>query len=186
MDNAKIYVPVDEAWDFFEDNSATLKNTLVEVASNKSTKIFMTENEGKPQLILNINGVDKETVMVTPTHKSLSSLLTEKLTQWYVDYILCDVGNVDMPVSSEVELENHQDEIDDAIIREDALICALDDFLCTVLDESDYERLFTILGYDMFRNVLETICDTLETSYGVYIYWPKIVEDENGVEYVTE
>lgn len=185
MDNAKIYVPVDETWDFFEDNIERFKETSVEVASNGLTKIYMTENEGKPQLILNVNGVDRDVVNITSSYLRLSCELKEKLTQWYADYILCDIGETDESLLQEGEPEDSQIEIDNAIMREDELVCALDDFLCTALTEDNYEKLFSFLGYDMFLNVLETICDTLETSYGVSVYWPRVEEDEDGAPYVV-
>lgn len=185
MDNAKIYVPIDEAWDFFEDNFERLRETLIEIASNKSTKIYMTENKGKPQLILNIDGADRETVNLASSYLNISYELKEKLTQWYADYILCDLGDTDTLPQQEECSEDSQKEIDDAIMREDQLVCALDDFLCTALTEDNYEKLFGFLGHDMFLNVLETICDTLETSYGVSVYWPRVEEDEDGTPYVV-
>lgn len=93
-----------------------------------------------------------------------------------------------MDVSNDKAADNDiwSDPIDDAIMRDDELICATDDFLCVALSAVEYEDLLDVFGFDTQREVLSGICDMLKEKYGVNIYWPVVVEDESGNEIVVE
>lgn len=181
--SAKIYVTVDDAWDFFEDHRARLKKEFVEIASCDDTVVYMTEYDDMPQLTVEIAGKKVETINVFSSFQ-LAVLLEEV----YADYILFPDGEGDTggsPANSADDVMEI-DPVDDAIMRDDELICATDDFLQVVLSEKEYEDLFTGYGYDMQRGVLIDICDMLEEKYGVNIYFPVIITDESGNEAVVE
>lgn len=81
--NAKIYVPIEDSWDFFEDHRTRLKKELVEIASYDDTVVYMTESKDMPQLIVEIAGKEVENLSVLS-----SSELVVQLEKLYSDYIL--------------------------------------------------------------------------------------------------
>lgn len=181
--NAKIYVPIEDSWDFFEDHHTRLKKELIEIASYDDTVVYMTESNDMPQLVVEIAGKEIENLSILS-----SSELMAQLEKMYSDYILFPEGGEDSDVFNDKAADNDAgaDPIDDAIMRDDELICATDDFLCATLSVGEYKALFDGFGFDMQREVLGDICDMLEEKYGVNIYWPVIVEDESGNETVIE
>lgn len=181
--NAKIYVPIEDSWDFFEDHRTRLKKELVEIASYDDTVVYMTESKDMPQLIVEIAGKEVENLSVLS-----SSELVVQLEKLYSDYILFPESSEDLDVSNDKAADNDiwSDPIDDAIMRDDELICATDDFLCVALSAVEYEDLLDVFGFDTQREVLSGICDMLKEKYGVNIYWPVVVEDESGNEIVVE
>lgn len=168
MSEAKIYVPADDAWDFFEDNRSELKKQMVELASCDDTTIYITEETGNPKLVVEIFGKEAETKTALSSFELLA--WTEKL---YGDYILFPTdacGDEDLDVYDNEESKV----IDDAIIRDDELVCAMDDFLTVALDSDTYNTMCGGLGYEMQRLVLSDICEMLETNYGISVYWPTV------------
>lgn len=181
--SANIYVPIEDSWDFFEDYCTRLKNEFIEIASYDDTIVYMTESKGMPQLIVEIAGKEVENLSILS-----SSELVIQLEKLYSDYILFPESGEDSDASDDKVTgdEESSDPIDDAIMRDDELICATDDFLQVALSQEEYEALFDGFGFDMQREVLSDICEMLEKTYGVNIYWPAIVEDEAGNEIVVE
>lgn len=181
--SAKIYVPIEDSWDFFEDHRTRLKKEFVEIASYDDTIVYMTESKGMPQLVVETAGKEVENLSILSSFELMVQL--EKL---YSDYILFPESGEDSDVSDDNATDNDiwSDPIDDAIMRDDELICAADDFLQVALSQEEYEALFDSFGFDMQREVLGDICEMLEKTYGVSIYWPAIVEDEAGNEIIVE
>lgn len=193
--SAKIYVPLDDAWDFFEDNIKDLKKQYVELACDdtvddyKST-VYMTENDGFPELLAEVGGVEVE------RSKAYSSYhLRHMLERFYTDYVLflsSDEKSVKASLKGteeDTDIDEVQypepSELDDAIMRDDNLLCALDDFLHVALNDMTYENLFSIYGYDMLRTVLQSVVDMLYDKYGVFVYWPQIETDDDGNEIIV-
>lgn len=193
--SAKIYVPLDEAWDFFEDNIEDLKKQYVELACDDTVDdyksvVYMTENDGRPELLVEVAGVEVERSKAYSSHH-----LRHILELYYTDYVLF-LSSEDKSVEETLK-ETEEDigadevqypepsELDDAIMRDDNLLCALDDFLQVALDEEAYESMFSTYGYDMQRLVLQSIVDMLFDQYGICIYWPHVEIDEDGNEAVV-
>lgn len=193
--SAKIYVPLDDAWDFFEDNVEDLKKQYVELARDDTIEdytvaVYMTEKDGYPELLVEIRGVEVERSKVFSSYH-----LRYMLERFYTDYILFLEPDTkpakSKTESSDAETDTEEvqypepSEIDDAIVRDDNLVCALDDFLNVAVSEVTYENLFSVYGYDMLRTVLQSVIDMLYDEYGVYVYWPQIKIDDDGNEVVV-
>lgn len=193
--SAKIYVPLDEAWDFFEDNIEDLKKQYVELACDDTVDdyksvVYMTENDGRPELLVEVAGVEVERSKAYSSHH-----LRYILEQYYTDYVLF-LSSEDKSVEETLK-ETEEDigadevqypepsEIDDVIIRDDELLCALDDFLHVAINDMTYENLFSVYGYDMLRTILQSVVDMLYDKYGVYVYWPQIEADDDGNEIIV-
>lgn len=158
--NAKIHVPVDDIWDFYEDNKKALSTQLVELASCDKTVIYLTENNDHPQLVVEIDGVE------CGTTTALSSLeLLAWTEQLYIDYIL-------YPEVADDEPDVIPDAMDEAIERDDELVCAMDDFLRVLIDKDTYRGIFEAEGFEPHRVVLADICAMLEERYGLEVNWP--------------
>lgn len=170
MSNAKIYVTSEDVWDFYEDNRAELKTKMVELASCDNTSVFITDEDGMPKLIVEMDEKEVENVR-TPCASFELRYFTEAL---YDEYITFPTDNdTDIKEADDKEI----DAFDEAIARDDELCCAMDDFLTVALDEDTFTLLLNKMGYDIHRLILSDICQMFKTNYGVDIYWP-IIDDQ--------
>ncbi len=176
--SAKIYVPVIDGWDFFEDNIGELKEKSVEIASDDGASVYMTEHAGLPLLTVECLGVDVETVPIAS-----SGELYYHLGRLYRDYILLPDDNIVEPAPDEPSEEDTEalsrDEL--AILRDDELMCATQDFLTVLLSKEDYEDLFACFEFDTCREVLMSICNMFWETYAIDIDWPLTERDMEGV-----
>ena len=141
-------------------------------------------------MLAEVGGVEVE------RSKAYSSYhLRHMLERFYTDYVLF-LSSEDKSVRSALETTEEDtdidevqypepSELDDAIMRDDNLVCALDDFLHVALNDMTYENLFSIYGYDMLRTVLQSVVDMLYDKYGIYVYWPQIKTDDDGNEIIV-
>lgn len=160
--SAKIYVPVIDAWDFYWDNQKRM-NLYVEIAKDDDTTIYMTDCDGHPQITVEFR--DKE-IYVEQIHSSLEMIT--RLQRIYEDFI----------IDSEVEIEESEEDAEtQAMVRDDELICATDDFLNVLLSPEEYDELLEDMGADTHRMVLESICDVMYEHFGINVYWPLTREE---------
>lgn len=191
--SAKIYVPAIDGWDFFEDNIGELKEKSVEIASDDGTSVYMTEHAGFPLLTVECLGAEVETVQIAS-----SAELYYHLGRLYRDYILLpseamtrlsqdrcgepSVPNIELVPDEPVEVD--AEELDDdelAILRDDELMCATQDFLTVLLSKEDYEDLFACFEFDTCREVLMSICNMFWETYAIDIDWPLTERDMEGI-----
>lgn len=198
--SAKIYVPAEDSWDFFEDNRSSLKKQYIELASREvdissddlraqqskltsdkvfKSAIYMTEDSGMPLLSVECAGVEVERMKVLSSFE-----LHVQLEKLYNDYILFpDIlddsdDEPDVPEPSEA---------DEAYMRECELDDATDDFLRVVFSPEEYEDMIEQYGDgDMQSTVLMAIVSTLYDVFGVKVDWPIVNTDANGNTIVSQ
>lgn len=140
----------------------------------------MTEDNGMPLLSVECAGVEVERIKV------ISSLdLRIQLEGLYDDYIL-------FPNEADADADEAADfsepsEVDDALMREEELLCAMDDFLCVALSKAEYEDMAARYGDDdMQTEVLMSIIETLYDVFGVKVDWPVVNTDANGNTVISQ
>lgn len=185
----EIRVPHDKTWGFFFENRKKLYNKMLLLALNTevegtTTSIYMSEEDGFPQFVV---FVDDEPVCMTEACNAKQCVQEAKdLYDQYI-YELYDGDPMgeedeedDTPATeSDEEIENERS----ICYSEDALDQAFGGLLETIAEQDYYQRPDADKISD---DIKELVCEYLYRKYGISVYRPMYLEDEDGKEFFVE
>lgn len=186
----EIRVPYDKTWGFFSENRQKLHNKMlllvsnVEIEGGTTTSIYMSEEDGFPQFVV---FVDDEPVCMTEVCNAKQCVQEAK---GLYDQYIYDLYNDDDPndildqfgasaAESDEEIENERS----ICYSEDALDQAFGVLLETIAEQDYYQRPDADKISD---DIKELVCEYLYRKYGISVYRPMYLEDEDGKEFFVE
>lgn len=186
MSNRIIKQP-DEVWDFFYKNLDTftfIREPIAEDAAFGVT-VFVTEENGRPTI-----EVFSDDDRVYEEQCMNKSDCTETVGRIYDQYLGAKIVN--MACAAQIEEQEEEDEytrfqIEDEMATREALLDSavylmMTDFLETPLDE-----LVTGMEADeIYEDMKDHIAEYLYRRWGLSIYRPMYLEDENGIEFFED
>lgn len=191
-----IHIEPEEIWQFFQKNKKRLKKEMVLIAENEDTgyALYLTEEDGLPLFSVCKDDNDPEYEEGAINEKDC----TDTAKQCCVKYLRPVVVHSKKYASSpeyedddywcDTPSKKEQDELIEN--RELELLFAMGDFLMaatndnTCADGSDYVDTY---GADLVMDVLDYFLQTLAEDYGLLVYRPTMVDDDDtGEEVLVE
>lgn len=175
-----ILIEATDLWDYYEEHQKELTASMHEVAScfDYGVKIYLTADEGKPQIVVEADEeeVYRENVMgKVDCQNTAEKIYDDYLTSKALEMLCLD----DRIVMSE------EDEWDDAIQeREEELDAAVYQFYTDVLGGSPYYD-----GEDMdemLDDLKDHFLEYMARKWGIDVYRPMMLEDEDGNDFYEE
>lgn len=194
LSGVKVYIPVDELWIFYLQNEERCKNEMILVAENTETgyAIYVTEEDGHFVISVCKDEEDPEYDEYVLNNEDCENTAKKLFLNYLVpvsvsnDKAVVSNDSFDDPDDDSPE-PTRQDLEDEVYEREDELDIAMKDFLATVLQEPDIDRLVESYSQGFVDGVLDCILQTLAQEYGCEIYRPMFIEDEEtGCEIYTQ
>lgn len=187
----EIRVQHDKTWEFFFENRQKLHNKMLLLASNAeiegtTTSIYMSEEDGFPQFVVFVD--DEPVYMTEVCNKKQCVQEAKDLYDQYIydlyndddpDDILDQFGSAAPAAESDEEIENERS----ICYSEDALDQAFGGLLETIAEQDYYQRPDADKISD---DIKELVCEYLYRKYGISVYRPMYLEDENNKEFFVE
>ena len=192
--SVKIYIQEKDVWDFYQDNKARCKEEMITIAENDETQyaLFITEDSGDA-LVCVCKG-DEEPEKEEPVFCAADC--KETVERFMFRYLLpvsvktkeeklpADKAQAASSLKKESPAEQKSEderllfpgEEDEVYRREDELICAMCDFLGTVL-ETDMDDVFDSYGCETVTDILDDVLEAISDSYCMNIYRPRVIDE---------
>lgn len=196
VSNVKIYVPVAELWSFYLQNIGRCRKEMVLIAENTDTEyaVYMTDDDGTLMFSVCKGDDQPEYEEYALNDDDCVSTAKKMMLRYLIPVSFVD-GRVVMPDNLPEGLEDEDDELgltrqdmeDEMYEREDELDLAIKDFLATVLQEPDTDRLIANYQQDFIDEVLDDFLRILAKDYCCEIFRPMFIEDaETKCEIYTQ
>lgn len=180
MENVR--VKPHEIWAFFKSHREELESKLILIANNEEygVVIYLSETSGLPQIVVYMDDsqvYEESCVNEKDCEKTVAEIYEDYLTSRVLDTVL------DEPTGKNE---------DRALMEQDMRVSERED----ELSDAVTEMLFTVLGDDYYplsddveeitEDLKDHLCEYLFRKYGINIYRPMYLEDENGDEFFEE
>lgn len=194
--NVKIYVPVDELWSFYLQNSDRCKKEMVLIAENTDTgyAVYVTDEDGTLMFSVCKGDESPEYEEYALNAEDCASTAKKMMLRYLIPFSIVN-GRTVMPDNLPDGLDDddgelalsRQDMEDEMYEREDELDLAIKDFLAVVLQEPDSDRLVANYQQSFIDEVLNDFLSILAKDYCCEIFRPMFIEDtETGCELYTQ
>ena len=155
----KIFIPYDEVWNYFQENKTRLLYTCDEIAcsegENDRVSVFLTEENGRPRLTVETDGVVLESEEVISCRDCEETVFNM--------YKSIKKGEGD-PNKEEMEAQVSQ--------REAELCKALKEFLNVAFDSDDF------YDDDELSSILDSIEERIHDDFGYIMHRPIVIDHE--------
>lgn len=187
MDGVKIYVPCRGLWKFYLSNRLRCRESYVLVAENQDIGygVYLTEEDCLLVLYVFLGENDRPEFRAEIPDEVSAEAIAGKT---YLAFLGAEDEEPEEE-EPEDELEIEPDEIsedDEIYAREDELLQASGDFLAAVLRMYDGEAVKEAYGETLIEEFLEQALLTISEDFGLPIYRPTHLEDENGESVYVE
>lgn len=193
--SVKIYISVTELWSFYLQNIDRCEREMVLVAENIDTEyaVYITDEDNELKFSV-CKGNGQPEYEEYALNKDDCVNTAKKIMLRYLIPITFVNGKAVIPddfpegLKDDEELAwSRQDMEDEMYEREDELDLAIKDFLTTVFQEPDSDRLMANHRQDFIDEVLDDFLHILAKDYGCEIFRPMFIEDEEtGCEVYTQ
>lgn len=197
MGSERIYVPCCRLWKFYLNNRQRCRDSYVLVAENQDTGygIYLTEEDCLLVLYVFLGESERPELRAELPDEISAEAIAGKA---YLAFLGCEEPEEEGPGASswpaqgggpheeepeEEELEIEPDEVsedDEIYAREDELFLASGDFLAAVLRMFDGETVRKTYGESLIEEFLEQALLTIAEDFGLPVYRPTRLEDEDG------
>lgn len=189
----KIHVPEDKVWEFFENNQDRLSKEMVLVAENTDTEyaVYLTEESFLPVLAAAKGNGEIEYKEPCVTENDCAAVAKTMYSRYLYPVEVESKKKYlqDDPIDGDDEFDfgDRMDKEDAQYIRDDELSLAMSDFLAVALEEVDSSDVYEKYGASMIEDILGSVLQMLTDVYGLSIYRPMfVVDNDTGLEVYTE
>lgn len=191
--NLKVYVPVEDLWGFYIENSQRCAEEMILIAENTSTKYAVYMTEESSQLMFSVCKGDREPEYEEYAMNDDDCAKTAKklLLRYLVPFTVTD-GRVSIPetlpdVDDDGACPSRQDIEDEIYEREDELDIALKEFLAVVLQLEDADTVLAACEQACIDEILNDFLEYLGNEQGLEVFRPMFVlDEETGCEVYTQ
>lgn len=192
---AKIYIPADDVWSFFQSNITRMKTEMVAIAENEDTgyAVYLTEDKGYPSFSVCKEDSEPEYQEGAINKHDCAETAKRCYTRYLFPVILSnEKGYPKLPIGISDDFDEkdltEQDKQDNVYMREDELRFAMCDFLKVALSLAcDPVEILYEYGTAFVDDMLDTILEYIGLEHGLEVYRPMfLVDDETGDEIYTE
>jgi len=188
--SVKIHIEPNKTWAFFKDNPDRMKNEMVAIAENEETEyvIYITDDDCSWPLFVVYKGeqhiYEEDAISVEDCEDVAQRLYTK-----YLFPITISIDDYEQDIGvwgdDDAPPESLQDMEDTIYEREDALYFAttelLEVLLCCPVGEIEDQY-----GNYLVGEVLDKICEYLNTEQCVSVYRPAFITNDDGEEVFEE
>lgn len=178
---ARILIEASDVWGYFINHKKELYDEMKMIADNHEygIEVYLTISNDLPLIIVT---ADDEEVYGEPaaTYYDCKAVVSDIYNNYLSNEVLNILANEEEGIDADEELETEEELIDK---RKMELIDVAYIFLetavpdiCDVADDVD----------TLCENVVDHICEYLYKKYGISIYRPMYLEDEDGSDYFTK
>ena len=175
-----------EVWGIFQANKEALLTKMVKIAENTDNdiEIYITsEQKGAeifPSIVVYMENA--EFYSEAAVNQRDCEQTTNKIYYEYLDAARL-IDHLAGDERYEYEADNNQREIDE---RDDELFFSTKDFIENLTCYSLTTKFGGKKADEICEDMLDHICEYLYLEYGISVYRPMILEDENGEDFFSE
>lgn len=179
---AKINIKATEIWKYFQGCKEELKTLMHLIAENPDygVQIYITSEKELPNIVVTADDVPVYEEVSVNEHdctKTAEKVFDTYLTEKAIMVLSGLFDDEDYPTTAEIE-----DMISE---REDALDCAIYNFVTTVMMDENYD--VTCAGFDeILDDIKEHILEYMARKHKLPIYRPMVLEYDDGTEEVSD
>lgn len=173
MANTKIILGAESVWKYYTEHQFELEKTTKLVACNydHEIEVHITDEGGILTAMVYLENVE-----VVSTQMIDYQSTRETMLEMYQKYIY-DAEKFIEERQKEAEQADEEDMIDDREAElDDAVYDLLSTFCKEVIDQKSKET------WDMIEELKDLLCETLYECYGIEVYRPMYIADDDGNE----
>lgn len=178
-----------ELWDYFQENLEDLRKSEHMIASDPawSTEIYITAYDDSDFAEIKVYIGDKMVDSELCFDEDTCAFTFNEYVRDYLSPLIPKLGDYDIPDEVSYDPDEDEDALnileDQAYEARDNLRMAFYDFIVACTGDEDY-NVEANHDSDTIGEMMGLILETLGSDYGVPVYYPMVIETENGKEVV--